>query len=296
MYITMSIAYLHTADTYFLAQLQILLPTSIEYTPNNAADSFTLDTQQLTIQNHILSSLQKRNNYYSTFNDSRVTDTDSESDNEDDMDIEDNAIPHSITHQNIDVDWKKPVVVAGEAGCGKLYTIKSIVMYLVQNDANILVAAPTGFLASVFKATLPEEAKCETVHASFHYPVDSDIPPAINWQLLNFDALIIDKISMIPDVIFQRIQRTLNVLLFRPVVLFSGNAGQQQQFSRQSGKIMQLESPFDNNLFLNSSYNYRLLTQHRVGDNDYFSFLKTIRNWVPTQQLLDQIQQGSCNN
>jgi ATP-dependent exoDNAse (exonuclease V) alpha subunit len=55
---------------------------------------------------------------------------------------------------------------------------------------------------------------------------------------------------------------------------------------------MQLKSPFDNNLFLNSSYYYRLLTQHRVGDNDYFSFLKTIRNWVPTQQLLDEMQEG----
>ena len=294
MYITTFLAYLHTlADTYYLVQLQILLPTSIEYTPNNAADSFTLDTQQLTIQNHILSSLQKRNDYYSTFNDSRVTDTDSESDNEDEMDIEDNAIPYSTTtHQSIDVDWKKPVVVTGEAGCGKSYTIRSIVTYLVQNDANVLVAAPTGFLASVFKATLPEEAKCETVHASFHYPVNSDIPPSINWQLSNFDVLIIDEISMIPDVIFQHILKTLNVLLFRPVVLFSGDAGQQQPFSRQSGKIFQLESPFDNNLFLNSSYNYRLLTQHRVGDIEYFSFLKTIRNWVPTQQLLDEIQQG----
>lgn len=173
------------------------------------------------------------------------------------MDIEDNAISHSIiTHQNIDVDWKKPVVVTGEAGCGKSYTIKSIVTYLVQNDANVLVAAPTGFLASVFKATLPEEAKCETVHASFHYPVDSDSPP-INWQLSNFDVLIIDEISMIPDVIFQHILKTLNVLLFRPVVLFSGDAGQQQPFSLQSGKILQLVSPFDNNLFLNSSYNYK---------------------------------------
>ena len=75
------------------------------------------------------------------------------------MDIEDNAIPHSIiTHQSIDVDWKKPVVVTGEASCRKSYTIKSIVTYLVQNDANFLVA-PTGFLASVFKATLPEEEK-----------------------------------------------------------------------------------------------------------------------------------------
>jgi hypothetical protein len=110
--------------------------------------------------------------------------------------------------------------------------------------------------------------------------------------LSNFDVVIIDEFSMIPEVIFLHILKTLNVLLFRPVVLFSGDAGQQQPFGRQSGSIMQLKSTFDNNLFLNSSYNYRLLTQHRVGDNDYFSFLKTIRNWIPTQQLLDEMQEG----
>ena len=122
MYITTFLAYLHTlADTYFLVQLQILLPTSIEYSPNNAADSFTLDTQQLTIQNHILPSLQKRNDYYSTFNDARVADTNSESDNEDDMDIEDNAIPHSIiTHENIDVDWKKTCCSYGRGWLRKI--------------------------------------------------------------------------------------------------------------------------------------------------------------------------------
>ena len=63
--------------TIFLAYSRHILsgPTA-NSTPYNAADSFTLDTQQLTIQNHILSSLQKRNDYYSTFNDSRITDTD----------------------------------------------------------------------------------------------------------------------------------------------------------------------------------------------------------------------------
>ena len=98
-----------------------------------------------------------------------------------------------------------------------------------------------------------------------------------------------DEISMIPQVIFERILKTLNVLLFHPVVLFSGNAGQQQPFCRENTRIMHLTNPFDKNLFLNSAYNYKLLTQHHVGDNDYFSFLNTIRNWVPTQQLLDQM-------
>jgi ATP-dependent exoDNAse (exonuclease V) alpha subunit len=195
--------------------------------------------------------------------------------------------------QNIDIDWKKPIVVTGEAGCGKSYTINSIVTYLLANDATVLVAAPTGFLASVFKAILPNNAKCETVHASFHFPVDTaDIPPSINWQLSNFDVIIIDEISMIPPTIFEHILKTINVLLFRPVVLFAGDVEQQQPFCRQNGRIMQLQSAFDNSLFLSMSYTYKLLTQHRVGDSAYFAFLKTVRNWVPTQQVLDEIHEG----
>ena len=197
----------------------------------------------------------------------------SNSDNEDNIYIQQTFTPPQINEEIMNVDWRKPVVVTGQAGCGKSYTIKSIVTYLVTNDAKVLVASPTGFLTSVFKAILPEKAQCETVHASFYYPVNNDISPSINWQLSNFDVILIDEISMIPQVIFQHILKTLNVLLFRPVVLFSGDAGQQQPFCKENGRIMQFNSPFDNNMFLNSTYNYKLLTQHRVGDNDYFSFL-----------------------
>ena len=284
---TTFLSYLHAlADTYFLCQLQILQPHSVECNNTANNNSFSLDVQQQTIQNHILSSLQQRNDHYSSFNESASTD-----DNEE---LDDIALPKVIKdgeHGNI--DWKKPVIVTGEAGCGKSYTIKSIVNHLLRNDANVLVATPTGFLASVFKAMLPDDATCDTVHASFHYPVDTDsTSPSINWDLSYVDVIIIDEISMIPEVIFQHILKTLNVLLFRPVVLFSGDAGQQQPFCKVNSKIMQLTSPFDSNLFLKNSYNYRLTTQHRVGDNEYFSFLNTIRNWIPTQELLDKIQEG----
>lgn len=180
----------------------------------------------------------------------------------------------------------------GEAGSGNSYTIKSIVNCLVAQDIKVLVAAPTGFLASVFRATLPDEVECETIHASFYFPVESDTPPTINWQLANYDILIIDELSMIANVIFEHMLKTLNVLLFRPVIMLCGDAGQQQPFSRANRKIMQLTSAFDNTSFINSTYCYSLKEQHRVGDADYLSFLNTIRKWVPTQHLLDEIQEG----
>ncbi len=190
------------------------------------------------------------------------------------------------------VDWKKPVIVTGDAGCGKSHTIHLIVTHLVNKEYNVLVAAPTGFLAAVFKAILPVEVQCYTVHASFHYPVDNDVSPSINWHLSDFDVIIIDEISMIPEIIFQRMLRAFNVLLFCPVILLSGDAGQQQPFLCENGKIMQLTSPFDNFSFLNSCYNYRLRQQHHVAHNSYLEFLICIRKWVPTQQYLDQIQEG----
>ena len=65
---------------------------------------------------------------------------------------------------------------------------------------------------------------CETVHASFHFPVKDDVSPTINWQLLKYDLIIIDEISMIPDIIFKHIQKTLTVLLFHPVIMVCGDS------------------------------------------------------------------------
>lgn len=130
------------------------------------------------------------------------------------------------------------------------------------------------------------------MHASFHFPVDPDVSPKINWELSKYDLVIIDEISMIPDIIFNHILKTFNVLLFRPVLLLSGDAGQQQPFTREKGRIMQLNSAFDNEDLLRNCYHYNLQGQHRVGDVQYLSFLNTIRKWVPSQELLDEIQNG----
>lgn len=297
-YITTYLAYIHTlADTYFLWQKQVLPPLFIEQCCTHMEYNFTLDMHQQTVHNHVMSALAKRNEHYSTFTTTCNNDEidDAQTDSDDDENAFDDNINKPVvmlTSQTMDVDWKKPIVVTGEAGCGKSYTILSVVSHLVRQEGNVLIAAPTGLLAAVFKASFPDEVQCETVHSSFHYPVAPDQSPTINWQLSNFDVIIIDEISMIPDVIFEHILKTFSVLLFRPVIFLSGDAGQQQPFSRSCGKIMQLKSAFDNSAFLNSSYNYRLTVQHRVGDDGYFQFLNTIRKWIPTQEYLDKIQEG----
>ena len=159
-----------------------------------------------------------------------------------------------LTSSNVNIVWTKPVLVTGTAGCGKSYTIYSIVNRLIRDDTKILIAAPTGFLASVFRSNGPDEVDCETVHASFCFPVEDDVFPTINWQLLKYDLVIIDKISMIPDIIFKHIQKALIVLLFRPVITVCGDGGQQQPFSRNNGKVMQLTSPFDDTTFIKNTY------------------------------------------
>ena len=225
---------------------------------------------QQTIYNHVLTAVTKRALHYSTF--TNMNQCEHESDSETDS-VDGTHCDNEFTHspllnpaQHMDINWQKPILVTGEAGCGKSYTINSIVNRTVQNNVNVLVAVPTGFLASVFRAALPEQVCCETVHAAFNFPVESDVTPSINWQLSHYDIIIIDEISMIPDIIFHHILKTINVLLFRPVLMLARDAGQQQPFSWQTGKIMQLTSALDNSSFISNTYHYHLNGQHRVAD------------------------------
>ena len=222
------------------------------------------------------------------------SDSDSEGDSENEPDFQSAQSHHTITapHEHRNIVWTKPVLVTGTAGCGKSFTIYSIVNRLLQNDYRVLIAAPTGFLTSVFRSNVPDEVDCESVHASFRFPVQDNIVATINWQLSNYDIIIIDEISMIPDIIFNHILKTLSLLLFCPVVMVCGDAGQQQPFSRETGRIMQLNSPFDDTNFIRTTYHFHLREQHRVEDQEYLSFLNTIRRWVPTQTLLDHIHDG----
>ena len=168
----------------------------------------------------------------------------------------------------------------------------SVPLQVCPNGRKYTRSSPAGFLASRFRAILPEEVTCETVHSAFHIPVNVNERPSTNWSLSHYDIIIIDEISMISESNFQHVLDTFNRLIFRPVLVVCGDYAQQQPLQKLENRTVNVSSPLNNQSFLASAYQYILNGQHRVGDSDYLSFLNHIRHWIPTEALLQQVQEG----
>ena len=48
----------------------------------------------------------------------------------------------------------------------------------------------------------------------FKYPVAKEDKPMVNWELGQFDVLIIDELSMVPEKIFRHVARTFQYFLY----------------------------------------------------------------------------------
>ena len=105
----------------------------------------------------------------------------------------------------------------------------------------ILVATPTGFLGTQYKDKFGDDIDTDTIHAAFHYPVNPAERPRYNWNISNYDIVIIDELSMIPIKIFEHILATVSKLPIRPVVMLAGDDRQLQ--------------PIEKNWRKNSKYN-----------------------------------------
>ena len=194
--------------------------------------------------------------------------SDSNSDSEDfcqQTNIQTNAC--SSIHNEI--QWQRPILITGNPGSGKFHTILASVSHLVQQDVNIMIATPTGFLASGYCAQTDDEVTCDTVHSSFSIPVLPTEPRKVNWSLSRFDLIVIDELSMISETIFEHILSTLSKLLFHPVLLLSGDAAQQQPFVREATRIIPVSNPLNNREFVSSTYHFHLTEQYRVEDPNY---------------------------
>ena len=186
--------------------------------------------------------------------------------------------------------WQKPILIQGKAGCGKTETLMCCIKEHVRTGKNILVAAPTGLLASRFRSRVPVNVICDTVHAAFNVPIDVEEVPTTNWAISYYDIVIIDEISQISEKIFAHIMDTFNRLVYRPVLILGGDNSQQQPFEKKDGIIVNVPSPLSNSQFVSSTYHFILHGQHRVGDVEYLQFLDHIRNWRPNQEILNNIQ------
>lgn len=284
-YVTTVIAYIQSlSDTLFMFNMSLIKADQLATPSPQSIANITLDMKQVTIKTHILNAVCLRDSHYFDHN------AEIESD---DSDNEQRHLPPVRTESSCtaNIEWQRPILITGKPGSGKSEVILSAVKELFENEKHISIAAPTGFLSSGFRGKTPSDVTCETVHSLFCIPVDNSIPPSLNWDLSRFDVIIIDELSMISEQNFNHILSTLDRLIFRPVVVLAGDCGQQQPFTKVQGRSITVSNPLNNSRFVSSTYHYNLTNQHRVGDPDYLKFLDHIRNWVPKQELLDEIQQ-----
>ena len=165
-------------------------------------------------------------------------------------------------------EWQKIISVTGKPGTCKTKCLHSCMDYAINQDLKCLVATPTGFLASSYRALFSPDIDANTIHSSFHIPIDTSMPQ-INWSLAMYDVIIIDEISMVTHTIFNHIMSTVHELPTRAVLLISGDKFQLPPLTTDNKRtsnginIYQLEG------LTRMSWNFNLTSHHRCIDDEY---------------------------
>ena len=197
-----------------------------------------------------------------------------------------------------DVDWKKFLLVTGKAGTGKMHCISKAIDEALNDERQILVATPTGFLATTYANSFLDDITADTVHSAFKYPVAPDENAQINWDLTRFDLIVLDEISMIPKRIANHIIETVNQLPTRPIVAMCGDRQQQQPIETTTDAMRPTISILQHRPFFSMVRHFKLTTQHRCEDPELESILNHLRYYRPSHKLLETLHENRviCSN
>ena len=182
MYIDTVISYVQSLkDLLYLTSMQIVSVQQLQIreTPRNDTHH-QLDEQQEAVKHHIISAANARGRYYQQSSVQYDSD-DSESDTDCIYPWE-NVSHADHDHFVSDIQWQTPILISGKPGSGKSHTILSTVEHLADRDFSILIASPTGYLSSVFRANVSSTVNCDTIHAAFQFPVTPSNNPKTNWS------------------------------------------------------------------------------------------------------------------
>ena len=258
----------------------------------------TTETEQLTPEQIrttglVESALVKREEFYDDVNepltiDQQTSDTNSEpSDMDCDNGREDISQPFAPQIPPTNIDWRLFIMIKGKPGTGKSFALLHIIKRVLQSDYRVLCATPTGMLASNYTAAIThDQFVANTVHSSFRYPVDKNERPTINWEITNFDLVVVDELSMVPQNIFAHIVDTIRQLHVRPVLLLCGDPQQQQPFDTVSGKSVIVPNVLHNKQLDKNSTVVHFVTQHRCQDPEFQELLHHIRHYRPSTRVL----------
>ena len=187
-------------------------------------------------------------------------------------------------------DWRKFILIRGKPGTGKTYAVLHNIRQALANEYRVLCTTPTGMLSSTYNATITDENfASDTIHSAFRYPVDVIETPQINWDLANYDLIVIDELSMVPSIVFDHILKTLQELHVRPVVVLCGDQQQQQPIATVHGKIRPTVGVLQNKALYKNSVIVNFINQHRCVDQEFQQILNVIRYYKPSRRTLKSL-------
>ena len=64
----------------------------------------------------------------------------------------------------------------------------------------------------------------------------------INWNLSNYDLILLDEMSMVPERIARHVIATISEITIRPVIVMAGDNQQQQPIETIHKQIVQVHS------------------------------------------------------
>ena len=190
---------------------------------------------------------------------------------------DDKHYEQEITLADEDVDWRKVLLLTGKPGTGKTHCLKQAISQAIDQERDVLVATPTGFLASTYSAAFGEDVETETVHAAFKYTVSQATSPQVNWELIRYDVIVLDEVSMVSKFIMRHVLSTVNQLSLRPVLVMCGDKCQQQPIETVDSQTTQVPSILHDQQFYTFAHHIHLTKQHRCEDDvrmmNYYKFL-----------------------
>ena len=111
----------------------------------------------------------------------------------------------------------------GKPGTGKAKSVFILAFYYaIDEQLKCLVATPTEYLASSYRALFEPDIDANTIHSSFNIALDGSMPQ-INWSLAMYDVIIIDEVSMIMHTMFNHMMTTIQELPSRLVFVICGD-------------------------------------------------------------------------
>ena len=247
-----------------------------------------MSPEQLRVKSLVDKFLQQREEHYNDIPEVNYESESCDSDNEDECPTDERdvqTLPSTSGH-----DWRKFLLIHGKPGTGKTYAVLHSIRNALKSEYRVLCTKPTGMLSSTYNSIIPDESfSSDTIHSAFRYPVDPNERPQINWDLANYDLIVIDEVSMLSSHAFDHILTTLQELHVRPVVVLCGDPQQQQPIATIDGKTRPTTGILQDKALYKNSVIVNFIHQHRCVDPVFQEILNVIRYYKPSRQTLREL-------